>query len=93
MRARQVGRLQVRVASSKMDSLRSQPSSTATVVDPGCGEPTLGAFDPHDSDVVAVFAHRGRKSVRRHIRRAIGPIRPTSSRNAASGAKPVTWTS
>ncbi len=35
----------------------------------------------------------GRKWVRRHIRRAIGPISPTSSRNAANGANPMTWTS
>ncbi len=59
------------------------------VGDARIGESVLGAVDPHDDDVVAAFCHRGRKPVRRHSRRAIGPIRPTSSRNAASGAKPV----
>ena len=58
--------------------------------DAGFGEPPFGAVDPDDDDVVTVFGHRGRKPVRRHSRRAIGPIRPTSSRKAASGAKPVT---
>ena len=56
----------------------------------GLGEPLFGALDADDDDVVTVFGHCGRKPVRRHIRRAIGPIRPTSSRKAASGAKPVT---
>jgi len=31
------------------------------------------------------------KVVRFHRRRAIGPINPTSCRNAASGAKPIRW--
>ena len=46
-----------------------------------------------DDDVVGLVGRRHRKPVRFHSRRAIGPIRPTSSRNAASGAKPATCTS
>ena len=43
----------------------------------------------HD-DFVDVLSGAHRKRVRFHSRRAIGPIKPTSSRNAASGAKPAT---
>ena len=44
-----------------------------------------------DNDVVAAFGHRN--LVRAHPRRAIGPSRLTSVKNAASGANPATWTS
>ena len=42
---------------------------------------------------VVDVAHRGRNPLRRHMRRAIGPNSPTSSRNAASGANPMIWVS
>src|SRR5215208_6965457 len=49
--------------------------------------------DAHFGGPVVNLAHRGRNPVRRHMRRAIGPINPTSSRNAASGANPRIWVS
>ena len=60
------------------------------VGDPGLGEPPFGALDADEHDVVTGLGHRGRNPVRRHSRRAMKPIRPTSSRKAASGAKPST---
>lgn len=57
---------------------------------------TDGAFvvpDPYGGGAVVDVAHLGRNPLRRHMRRAIGPIKPTSSKNAASGANPSTWVS